>query len=72
MCIEDIEFKTMQMWIQIYGLSLDMINEQNAQRIENSLDRCISAESALIMKQRSYLRLKVDISVKEPLKTGFW
>lgn len=63
MCIEDLVFTTMQMWLQIHGLSLDTINEDNAQRMGNSLDRCISTESVPIMNHKSYLRIKVDICV---------
>lgn len=28
MCLEEIDFSTLQIWIQIYGLSLDMYNKE--------------------------------------------
>lgn len=71
MCVEDVEFSTMQVWIQIYGLSLDIINVQNAQRIGSNLGKCIETEPAAVMSQMTYLRLKLDINVAEPLKAGF-
>lgn len=51
-CIEEIEFHVMQMWIQVYGLSLDMHNPDNAVQIANSLGRCKGVETLNTMKQR--------------------
>lgn len=33
--MEEMDFNTMQIWIQVYGLSMDMYNKENAYRIGN-------------------------------------
>lgn len=63
-CLEEMNFNLMQIWIQIYGQSLDMYN--------TNIGRCISVESEEAMHQRSLLRLKIEINGEVPLMTGFW
>lgn len=46
-CLEEMNFNLMQIWIQIYGQSLDMYN--------TNIGRCISVESEEAMHQRSLL-----------------
>lgn len=62
----------MQIWIQIYVLSLHMYNTENAHRIGNKVGRCISVESENTMNQRSFLRLKIEIDAEKTLMARFW
>lgn len=57
----------MQIWVQIYGLILDMHNTENAYRIGNNVRRCISVEPDHLVQQHSYLRQRIEINVDVPL-----
>lgn len=70
--IEEIEFHIMQLWVQVYGLSFDMHNPDNAVQIADSIGRCRGVEPLNTMKQRSFLRVRVDVDVSKPLSEGFW
>lgn len=69
-CLGEIDFDLMQIWLQNYGLILDMYNTENTYRIGNNVGRCISVESDHVMQQRSFLGLKIEINIKEPLMAG--
>lgn len=62
----------MQIWIQVHGLSMEMFNQENAHRIGNNMGRCLAVEPDHVMRQRSFLRLKLEIDIAVPLTTGFW
>lgn len=69
--VTDIDFSKMQTWVQVHGLSLEMMNEVNATIIANSMGRCIRIEESQIMNQRTYLRLLVEVDIDGPLMPGF-
>lgn len=71
MPVADVDFGRLQIWVQIYGLSLEMFNDQNANCIAYSMGRCIRIEDTHVMQQRTFLRLQVDIDIAEPLMSGF-
>lgn len=60
------------MWIQIFGLSLEMHNRENAYSIGNTIGQCLSVEDEETARQRTFLRLKVELDVTIPLTYGFW
>lgn len=70
--LDEMNFNLIQIWIQIYGLSIDMYNTENVYRIRNNVGKCIMVESEQSMHQRNFLRLKIEINVDEPLMDGFW
>lgn len=70
--IEEIEFNKMHMWVQVYGLSLEMHNKENARNIGNSTGRCIAAEEDSGAKHRLFMRVKLEVDVSKPLVEGFW
>lgn len=65
--IDEVEFHKMQMWIQIYDLSLEMYNKENTSNIGNSIGRCILVEDDNIAKQRIFIKVKLEVDVTEPL-----
>lgn len=71
-CVQDIDFDAMELWIQIHGLSLDMYNSKNASRIAGLIGKCRQVEPPHVLKQRSFLRVKVEIDTTVPLRDGFW
>lgn len=65
------KFDKLVIWIQVHGLSLDVSNAENACQIGNNVGRCLLVESDQVAKQRSYLKIKIEINVSEPLQVGF-
>lgn len=70
--MEEVDFTRMQMWVQIHGLSLEMHNPDNARSIGNSIGRCISVEEDNVVRNRTFLRIKVERDVTVPLSEGIW
>lgn len=69
--VADIDFGRIQIWVQVHGLSFEMFNEQNATCIANSVGICVRIEEEQTMKQRTFLRLLMEIDIAEPLMPGF-
>lgn len=68
---DEVCFDKLEIWIQVHGLSLSVSNAENAKQIGDSVGRCVLVELDKLAKQRPYLRMKVEISVNQPLQTGF-
>lgn len=49
-CVGDVDFRLMQIWIQVFGLSLDMFNEVNGRSIGNMVGNCLEVEEDRVMK----------------------
>lgn len=71
-CLDEVNFDVMRIWIQVYGLSLDMYNGENARRIAGMVGRCMQVEKDHIMQNMNFLRLQVELDTTQPLKPGFW
>lgn len=72
MSVEELDFTKVVMWAQIQGLSLDMLNAKNAECIGSSIGRCVSFEEEHLMRQRTFLRVQLEIDITVPLLAGFW
>lgn len=74
MRIEDVDFMKTQIWVQVHGLELDRLNDENAQLIGNNLGDVAQIENTMGPEglDRSFLRMKVVIDARKPLKAGFW
>lgn len=70
-CVDEVDFNMMQMWTQVHGLSMDIYTPGNAKGIGDSLGRCVGVEHLGVMRQRSFLRVIVEIEVSKSLKEGF-
>lgn len=71
-CISEVDFGEMQIWVQIHGLSLDMLNIDNANQVASCLGKCLELNDELDMQQRGYIRMKTAVSICDPLLAGFW
>lgn len=69
--IEEVDFYKMQMWVQVFGLSLDMHNKDNARNIGNSIGLCLGVEDDSVARHRPFMRVKLEIDVSKPLAEGF-
>lgn len=60
------------MWVQVHGLSLQMLNAENANVVARTIGKCIDMDNEMEMQKRGYLRLKIEVNVDLPLHPGFW
>lgn len=72
MSADEVDFTKVLMWVQVQGLSLDMLNAKNAECIGSSIGRFIAVETEQTMKQRTFLRLQLEIDTARSLMAGFW
>lgn len=70
--MEEIDFDAMEIWTQIYGLSLYMYNSANAHRIIYLVGNLKKVKSDHTLQQQSFLRVKIKIDTNAPLMDGFW
>ncbi|KAK9279425.1 hypothetical protein L1049_013104 [Liquidambar formosana] len=73
MVLEEIDFSTSPFWVQIHGLPPDQQTHCNALKIGAMFDGVITVDpsSSDICVWSNFLRIKVQINVLMPLKTGF-
>lgn len=63
-----VNFGKMQIWVQVHGLGLDMLNNENA----NSIGKCLELENETEMQKCGYIMMKTEVGVDEPLTARFW
>lgn len=68
--VHDISFNSSTFTIQVHGLPPRLLNERNARAIGSTLGVLLNPEGRLVVAQR-FLRLRVDITVTDPLPVGF-
>jgi hypothetical protein len=70
----DIDFSTAAFWVQVHGLPLDMMSEKNARSIGSCLGDLLEIDEADSDQfyQKSFLRLRVQIKLMDPLVPGFF
>lgn len=68
--IEEVNFGRSIFFIQIHGLPPRLISERNARRIGASLGSLRETGDSLVVAHR-FLRIRVEISVEDPLPVGF-
>ncbi|KAJ4822893.1 hypothetical protein Tsubulata_045426 [Turnera subulata] len=73
MAWEHVELGKSCMWIQVHGLPLQFMNEENALAIGNSFGGLLDSDMSLerILAPESFIRLKVALWIDRPLPTGF-
>lgn len=71
-CTSEIEFGMLQMWVQVHDLCLEMLNAENTSYVANTIGKCIEMDSETDMQKRGYLRLKIEVKLEVPLKSGYW
>ncbi|OMO80574.1 hypothetical protein COLO4_24033 [Corchorus olitorius] len=72
--IREVTFDTLQFWIQVHNLPLEMQTKMNANRIGSVVGKVCEIEdpSWTLGVGRGFFRIKVEIDVKKPLLNGFW
>ncbi|KAK7849547.1 uncharacterized protein LOC112014935 [Quercus suber] len=68
---KSVTFTTVPMWVQIWGLPFDFINEEAGSDIVSGLGRVVVVDSkALTTNQARFLLVRIEISLNKPLRRG--
>lgn len=70
--LEEIDFRKMQIWAQVHGLSPEMLNMENAVNIASRIGKNLFIDNEKDMLDRGYMRMKLEIDVADPVSPGFW
>lgn len=70
-CVSEVEFDKMQIWVQVHGFSLDMLNNKNASQLANTIGKCLEMGKETKMQKCGYIRIKSEVGVEKPLTAGF-
>ena len=66
-----VKFTTVPMWVQVWGLPFDLINEDAGRDIGSGLGRVVDVDSkALSADQARFLRIRVEVPLSKPLRRG--
>jgi hypothetical protein len=70
---EEIDFVKAPIWVQVHGLPLDRMSSANAIIIAKSLGGLAEVDNldSLKLDRKSFLRIRVLLSLDDPLPTGF-
>lgn len=74
MVVSEIQFQLCPFWVQIHGLPVEKMCRANAEIIGKRFGKLIAIEAAsnTMLLSRSFLRVKVEINISQPLSKGFW
>lgn len=72
--ITEVEFSKVPFWVQLHGLPLGVMTEQNAFTIASQIGEPLEVEDSKIegCMLRSFIRVRVMVNVLKPLLTGCW
>lgn len=72
--VEEMVFSKYPFWVQIHGLPIEKMSRTNAEIIGKRFGRLLAIETSPdnILLARSFLRVKVEINIDQPLPKGFW
>lgn len=68
----EVDFGFIHMWVQLHGLSLDMLNSENATQLADAIGTWNQLASEEEMQQRGYIRFRTEVRSDKPLVPGFW
>lgn len=67
---DEVDLAAVVFWVQIHGLPLEILDEENARLIRSKLGVILEMDD--IDKHHSFLRLKIKFHVSTPLEPGFY
>ncbi|KAL7254106.1 hypothetical protein ACSBR1_008495 [Camellia fascicularis] len=70
----DMEFKWSPFWVQVHGLPVAKMTKTNAQIIGQRIGKLIGVEALHdgLLLERSFLRIRVEVDITQPLPLGFF
>ncbi|KAF7130224.1 hypothetical protein RHSIM_Rhsim10G0112000 [Rhododendron simsii] len=74
MVVSEVDFSTCPIWVQIHGLPVEKMTCANSEIIGKRFGRLLAMETASdnFLLARSFLRVRVEINIPQPLAKGFW
>ncbi|CAL5333984.1 unnamed protein product [Camellia sinensis] len=72
--VEEIEFRWCPFWVQVHGLPLNNLTQQNEELLGNRIGRLVRVEAHTegLLLSRNFLRIRVEIDTQQPLPQGLW
>lgn len=72
--VSTMNFNVSPFWVQIHGLPVEKMTKANAETIGNRLGRLLGIEAISdgLLLERSFLRVRVELNLSQPLPKGFW
>ena len=69
--VRTVVFKSLPMWVQVWGLPFDLINEEAGLNIGRGLGSVVEVDCrAFALDQARFLRIRVEIPLEQPLRRG--
>ncbi|KAF7140564.1 hypothetical protein RHSIM_Rhsim06G0091800 [Rhododendron simsii] len=70
----EMDFNTSPFWVQIHGLPVEKMTKVNAEIIGKRFACLLGIEAVSdgLLLQRSFLRVRVEVNISQPLPKGFW
>ena len=66
-----VNFQTVPMWVQVWGLPFDLINKEVGIDIGQGIGRVIEVDwKAIASDQARFLRVRVDVPLDKPIRRG--
>ncbi|XP_050259710.1 uncharacterized protein LOC126704737 [Quercus robur] len=66
-----VSFETLPIWVQVWGLPFDLINEEAGRDIGRGVGRVIEVDcKAMAADQAKFLRIRVDMPLDKPIRRG--
>ena len=66
-----VQFTSLLMWVQVYGLPFDLINEEAGLDIGRGIGHVVEVDcKALVSNQARFLRIQVEIPLEKPIRKG--
>ncbi|KAH7842462.1 hypothetical protein Vadar_005596 [Vaccinium darrowii] len=72
--VSEIEFSSCPFWVQVHGLPVEKMSRTNAEIIGRRIGNLLGIEACSdgLLLHRSFLRVRVEINLSQPLPKGFW
>lgn len=71
MTAQNITFPTISLWVQVWGLPFELMNEETRKEIGGGLGKVLQVDAkAFHLEQAQFLRVRVDILLNKPLRRG--
>lgn len=70
----EMDFNSSPFWVQIHGLPVEKMTKVNAEIIGKRFARLLGIEAISdgLLIQRSFLRVRVEVNISQPIPKGFW
>ena len=67
----NVSFLSMRLWVQMWGLPFDLMNEEAGREIGSVLGKVVEVDGkAIAAEQARFLRIRIDIPLDKPLRRG--